>query len=112
MIRLLRGRVAVRPIEPLRTGLIWHPEQRSATERGEQKSRGILAQSSHRGRVLGKGAPALRYGHEMPHGFDVGDEVVFVFGAKGSEESRQSVWTDGEPCVWIAQEEVLAVEAP
>jgi co-chaperonin GroES (HSP10) len=109
MIRPLRGRVAIRALVPPRTGLVWHPEQRADTERGEQKSRGILAQSSHRGRVLGVGAPALRYGHEMPHGFDVGDEVVFVFGAKGAEESRQSVWVDGEPCLWIAQEEVLAV---
>jgi co-chaperonin GroES (HSP10) len=110
VIRPLRGRVAIRPIIPLRTGLIWHPDQRPETETAEQKSLGKLAQSSHRGRVLGFGPPAMQYErHEVPRGFSVGDEVVFVYGAKGTGESRRGVWEDGEPCVWIAQEEVLAV---
>lgn len=109
VIRPLRGRVAIRPIVPMRTGLVWHPDNRPDTERSEDKSLGILAQSSHRGRVLGIGSPALRYGHELPHGFGPGDEVVYVFASGGIEKTRQSTWHDGEPCVWVTQEEILAV---
>jgi co-chaperonin GroES (HSP10) len=109
MIRPLRGRVAIRPIVEWRTGLIWHPQQRPDTERAEDKSLGILAQSSHRGHVLAMGAPALRYGHEVPHGFTVGDEVVFVYATGQVESARNSRLFDDEPCVWVAQEEVIAV---
>lgn len=109
VLRPLRGRIAIRPIIPMRTGLIWHPDQRPDTERDEDKSKGIKARSSHRGRVLGIGAPALQYGHELAHGFEVGDEVVYVFASGGIEKTRASVWDDGEPCVWVTQEEVIAV---
>jgi co-chaperonin GroES (HSP10) len=108
----LRGRVALREIVPLRTGLIWHPDQRPDTERAEDKSLGLLAQSSHRGRVLAMGPPALRHGHEVPHGFAVGDEVLFVYGLGLVEEGRRLVWEDGEECVWVTQEEVIAVCDP
>jgi co-chaperonin GroES (HSP10) len=111
MIRPLRGRVAIRPIVPMRTGLIWHPDQRPDTERAEDKSLGILAQSSHRGRVLAMGAPALRWGQELPHGFAVGDEVIYVFASGGIEKTRAGYFGE-EPCVWVTQEEVLAVVTP
>lgn len=107
-VRPLRGRVAISPIVPQRTGHIWHPDSRPDTERAEDKSLGILAQSSHRGRVLAVGAPALRYGHELPHGFAVGDEVIFVFGSGGIEDTRKGYFGD-VPCTWVTQEEVLAV---
>jgi co-chaperonin GroES (HSP10) len=110
-LRPLRGRVAVKPLVETRTGLIWHPDQRPDTERSEDRQLGKLAQSSHRGRVLGAGPPALRHGHEVPLGFEVGDEVVFVFASRGTEESRRSFYGD-EPCVWVAQEEVIAVVSP
>jgi co-chaperonin GroES (HSP10) len=109
-LRPLRGRVALREIVSLRTGLIWHPDHRPDTERTEDKSYGNLAQSSHRGRVLCFGPPALMYNrHEVPHGFAVGDEVVFVYGAGLVETGRRSTWTDDEPCLWVTQEEILAV---
>lgn len=107
----LRGRVAIRPIVPMRTGLIYHPEQRPDTERAEDKSLGMLAQSSHRGTVLAMGPPARTQKHEVlvEPGFSVGDEVVYVFGRSGTEESRTSKLPDGTTCVWVSQEEVIAV---
>lgn len=112
-MKLLPGRIAIRPIVPMRTGLVWHPDQRPDTERSEDRQLGKLAQSSHRGRVLGMGTPAVkefrRSTVEVSPGFDVGDEVFYVFGQRGTEESRRGTWSDGEPCVWIAQEEVIAV---
>jgi len=112
-LRPLRGRVALRELIDTRTGLIWHPDNRPDTERAEDKSRGRLAQSSHRGRVLGFGPPALMYErHEVPHGFAIGDEVVFVYGSGLVEVGRRSTWTDDGPCVWVTQEEVLAVVQP
>ena len=109
VLRPLRGRVAVREIGVSRSDVLVLPDMVDDWERKRDKSRGIRAQSSHRGRVLAMGEPATKYGHEVPWGFGVGDEVVFVFGAKGTEESRTSKWLDGEPCVWIAQEEIQAV---
>jgi len=107
----LRGRVVLRPIEPKMHGMLHLPDTTYDTRRGDDKSRGMLARSSHRGIVLAKGPPALKYGHEVPHLFEVGDEVVFVFGSQGVEEGRRKTWTDGEPCVWVTQEEVQAVIA-
>jgi hypothetical protein len=48
-------------------------------------------------------------GHLVPHGFKVGDEVVFVYASGGVEETRRGLWTDGTPCVWVTQEEIQAV---
>jgi hypothetical protein len=105
----LRGRIAVRPLVPRQTGLIIHPDTSSDYERSDQKSLGIKAQSSHRGIVLAKGAPMLtKRDAEVPHGFDVGDEVSYVFALRGTEESRAGEW-NGEPCVWLGQEEIQAV---
>jgi co-chaperonin GroES (HSP10) len=112
MLRPLRGRVAIRPIVETRSGLIWYPDQRPDDETAEQKSRGSLAQSSHRGHVLAFGPPALRYGREVEHGFVVGDEVVFVYASGLIEKGRASVWSDDGPCVWVTQEEVIAVVHP
>ena len=90
---------------------MWHPDQAPDNERSGQRSSGVRSQSSHRGTVLGMGEPArtAKGDAPIPHGFSVGDEVVFVFALQGTEESRRGTWSDGEPCVWIAQEEVIAV---
>lgn len=110
-MQLLRGRVAIRPLEPRYHGVLVLPDTAYDTERATQKSRGLRAQSSHRGRVLALGPPArtAKGDAPVPHGFVVGDEVVFVYALSGTEQSRTSTWTDGEPVVWIAQEEVIAV---
>jgi len=108
----LRGRVAIRQTPDTRSDLIVLIDQQPDNDAQYQKSRGMLAQSSHRGRVLAIGLPAFRYGHEVAHGFGVGDEVVFVFGSGGVEAMRQGLWTDGLPCVWVTQEEVIAVVEP
>lgn len=105
----LRGRVVLRELTPKMHGMLHLPDTTCDTIRGDQKGRGMLARSSHRGIVLAKGPPALKYGHEVPHLFEVGDEVVYVYGAARVEEGRRSIWTDGEPCVWVTQEEVQAV---
>ncbi len=104
----LRGRVALKDLTPTRTGLIWHPDQSSDLARAEDKSYGNLAGSSHRGLVLGFGPPALRHGHEVPRGFVVGDEVVFVYASGMIEKGRRSFFNE-EPCIWVTQEEVIAV---
>jgi hypothetical protein len=108
VLKPLRGRVAVRELVPNRTGMIWHSDHRPDNARKEDQSMGRIAQSSHRGVVLGYGAPAMRYGHEVERGFGVGSEVVFVFASGGTEESRRSYFGD-IPCVWVTQEEVIAV---
>lgn len=102
----LRGRVAVRPISDVRNSVLHIPDTYDQAK--IDRSQGILAQSSHRGVVLCAGAPALQYGHEVPHGFLAGDEVVYVFGANGTEASRRGFFGE-ERCVWLAQEEVIAV---
>ncbi len=108
--RPLRGRVAVRPLVPRRTGSIWHPDTSPDYERSDQKALGIKAQSSHRGFVLAVGAPMQtpKLRAEVPLDFTPGDEVVYVFGQRGTEESRAGEW-NGEPCLWLAQEEIIAV---
>jgi co-chaperonin GroES (HSP10) len=107
-LRPLRGRVAIRPVVETRIGRIHLPDYQPEWDRRDQRSAGIHARSSHRGHVLAMGAPAERYGHPVAHGFCVGDEVVFVFASGGTEESRRSYYGE-EPCVWVTQEEVLAV---
>lgn len=112
--RLLRGRVAVRPLVERYHGRLVLPDTAADTLRKEQGSSGMLARSSHRGRVLAMGEPArtARGDAPVPAGFEVGDEVVYVFARNGTEDSRTSTWRDGEPVVWLAQEEVIAVVEP
>jgi co-chaperonin GroES (HSP10) len=108
-LNLLPGRVAIKPLEPRRIGLIHVPDTHYDTIRTEDKSLGTLAQSSHRGRVLAAGPPArMPWGTPLPLDFEVGDEVVFVFALAGTEVSRRSFYGD-EPCVYVAQEEVIGV---
>jgi co-chaperonin GroES (HSP10) len=105
--RPLRGRIVVRPIVESRTGSIWHPDHAPDNERNAQRSRGLNARSSHRGVVLAAGPPAQRHGHDVEHGLKPGDTIVFVY-AHNERFSGGCEW-DGEPCIYVAQEEVLAV---
>ena len=114
-LRLLRGRVAVRPLDDVRSDIIVIPD--TYDQAAHDHAKGVKAKSSHRGIVLGfgdlarvhEGCESNPLGVPVPRGFAVGDEVVFVYGAKGTEKSRRGQWTDGSACVWVAQEEVQAV---
>lgn len=107
-ISLLRGRIAVRPIVDAKIGSIFMPDIMADWTRSAQHRAGLKSQACHRAKVLGKGPPAFQYGRELPHGFDVGDTVVFVY-AHNEKWSDGHVWEDGEPCMYISQEEVQAV---
>jgi hypothetical protein len=111
-LHLLRGRVAIRPILETRIGSILMPETHNDWTRDGQHKRGILAKSSHFAKVLGKGPPAIGvHGHEVPHGFEVGDTVNFAL-HMSEKWSDGQVWEDGEPCMFIAQEHVNGVLEP
>lgn len=108
-VTLLRGRVAVQELVERRYGSLYLPDTSHDTIRSEDRQMGKLAMSSHRGIVLAAGPPALMpWGSELPLGFKAGDEVVYVYAAGGTEESRRSQY-EGEPCIMVAQEEVLGV---
>lgn len=112
MIRPLRGRAAVRLIPDRPTGLIQYPGTHDDWERKDQQMQGIRAQSSHRAHVLGLGEPARnKWGDPVPWECAVGDEVLFVYDhhEKFSEDQK---WEDGESCLYVSQEEVLAVLEP
>lgn len=104
-LRLLPGRVAVRELLPLKVGRIYLPDNFHETKENEE------ARTSHRARVLAVGPPArTAKGVELAPEFSIGDVVIFVFGLQGCEKYRRGVWLgDGEPCTWIAQEEVIAI---
>lgn len=106
--RPLRGRVAVREIKPKQVGRIHLPDT-AYDNPSAKRPKGTGAE--HRGIVLGMGEPALTpKGAPVPHDFEVGDLVLFVFAAQGCEDMRKGLWPgDGEPCVWLAQEEIIAV---
>jgi hypothetical protein len=77
-------------------------------DRKAEHAQGIKAKSSHEGVVLAMGAPArTAKDAEIDPGFAVGDRVRFVW--KHNEEAFTQTWTDGEPCCWIAQSEVIGV---
>lgn len=104
----LRGRVVIREHEPKQIGSIIVPDQAHQNERDYQHSQGLNAMSSHRATVLAIGAPMLTStGVEVPHGFGVGDEVVFVW--HHNEQMNRQTWHDGKPCNWVTQSEVIAV---
>lgn len=99
MISLLRGRVVIRETEA-RPSIIWRPAP------GQRQI------STHRGTVLAIGAPAIdKHGNEIPHGFEVGDEVQFHW--EMSEEAHTRVWPgDGKPACWVRQFAVDGVWCP
>ena len=103
----LRGRVVIREIKAEARSFLWTPAPDKYHER------------THRGRVLAKGAPALRTFHywngsewvfkqvEVPHGFEVGDVVIYHF--THLQENATRSWDDGEPATWVPQENVDGV---
>jgi co-chaperonin GroES (HSP10) len=93
-VRLLRGRVLVRPLSERTSGVVWLPPPPKA----DGKSVGY-------GVVVAIGAPALnKRGREVMPGFVVGDRVLHV----GQHRSRD-VEMGGETFRSIAQAEVQAV---
>jgi hypothetical protein len=111
-LALLPGRVAIQELVERRYGSLYLPDASHDTIRSDDRQMGKLAQSSHRGIVLAAGPPAkMPWGSELPLHFQPGDEVVYVYAAGGTEESRRSFYGD-TPCVMIAQEEVLGVIEP
>ena len=110
--RPLPGRIVIRPLVPTRHGLLVIPDMQRDWDRKAEESKGKLARASHRGRVLCKGEPARTKhgGAEVPHGFEVGDEVVYTW--VHSEKNNTQTWVDGDECVWIPQEAVQAVVDP
>lgn len=106
MIRVLKGRVVVR--EDLRADYdtfkhIVVPDVTTANDRDAV----ARARTWHRGTVLAMGSPATRHGHDVPHGFKVGDRVLFHW--IHNEKSWTFPWTDGDTAAVIPQECVDAV---
>lgn len=108
----LQGRICVREFKPDVSdgGIIIPLDYYRAHERET---------TSHRGTVLAMGRPACTpSGVPVVPEFQVGDTVHFVFsagngveGGGATEKSRSSFWIeDGLPCVWLVQEEIIAVE--
>ena len=107
-VKPLRGRVVIRPDVPTHIGHIVLPDMANDWRREAQHSLGKKAMSSHRGRVLAMGPPAINpAGQEVPHGFKVGDAVVYVWAHNEQEFTKP--WTDGHDCCWVSQEEVIGV---
>lgn len=106
-IRLLRGQVVIREDLRADTGEYTHliiPDRFSPHNPDHaQESR-----TWHRGTVLAMGAPMLtKRGVEVPHGFAVGDEVIFHWAHHEKSWTRE--WVDGLPACWIPQAYVDAV---
>ncbi len=101
MIRLLRGRVAVREFDVKDSPILWTPTN---------NPRKVF---THKGRVLGMGPPALMgfwrdarfVEYEVPWGFEVGDVVQFHF-AKQHQEAWTFTWEDGKPFTMLPQDAV------
>jgi co-chaperonin GroES (HSP10) len=97
-MRLLRGRVCIRPDVIARSPLgIWLPQADDGKKRGVKEAR--------TGVVIAAGPPALsrKRRREVAQGFQPGDRVVYVYG-------QIDAALPGEPhTAWCSQEEVLAV---
>lgn len=105
-MRLLRGRVVIR--EDLKADQKRFPSLIVPDVTSYDRDSVAASRTYHRGRVLGMGPPALtKQGHEVPHGFTVGDEVLFHW--VHNERGFTRPWEDGEPAAWIPQEAVDAV---
>ncbi len=95
MIRPMRGQVVIEEIPQAPSATLWTPTP------------GARQVKTHTGRVLALGPPARTpTGAEVPHGFEVGDVVLyrFTFLEKLAENSWQ-----GRKAHWIPQQDVTAV---
>ncbi len=85
----MRGQVVVREVIAA-SSILWTPDPNEREVK------------THRGVVLGMGAPALtKHGHEAPHGFKVGDHVQFHF--VHLRENSRNEWVDGKDAFWLPQ---------
>jgi co-chaperonin GroES (HSP10) len=95
-IRLLPGQVVVREEASPASEKLWtpSPNPRKVT--------------THTGRILALGPPALHHGHPVPHEYQVGDLVQFHF--NHLEELLTNDWPlDGKPAIWLPQKDIDAV---
>ena len=99
-LHCLRGRVVIRPDRPgWKSDTLIDPYTAEYREYEER---------THRGTVLAMGPPVLTgEGHEIPHGFRVGDVVQYNY--ESTEKGSRITWPDGEVCVVRAQREIDAV---
>jgi co-chaperonin GroES (HSP10) len=105
-VRLLRGQVVVREDTSVheRRGTIIVPNVSNIDNRNAVGR----TRKWHIGEVLGLGPPALAHGHEVAHGFKVGDRVLFNW--THNEKGFTHEWPeDGKPACWIPQVNVSAV---
>ncbi len=102
-LQCLRGRVVIRPEKPGAHSLVIDPYVHLGD--GEYRE---YSERTHRGTVVALGPPVLTsQGHEIAHGFKVGDVVQFHYEA--TEAGSRLRWPDGETCVVRAQREIDAV---
>lgn len=96
-LRLLRGRVCIRPESVARTPAgIWLAQTDDGRKRGAKEAR--------RGTVVAMGPPALsKRKREVAPGFAVGDRVLYVYGQIDTPIPGESL------AAWCSQEEVIAV---
>lgn len=95
MIRPMRGQVVIQEIPPQPSAHLWTPTP---------KPREV---TTHTGRVLALGPPALTPGGvEVEHGYSVGDLVLYRF--TFLEKVSANTW-EGTPAHWIPQVDVVAV---
>jgi co-chaperonin GroES (HSP10) len=108
-IRLLRGQVVVREDLDADTSHFTHIVVPGVNddERHDPDAR-QRARKWHRGVVLAKGAPMLTpKGVEVPHGFEVGDVVIFHWIHREKSWTRE--WVDGKLAAWLPQAAIDAV---
>jgi co-chaperonin GroES (HSP10) len=108
-IKLLRGRVIIKPItHDYGQSIIKIPDTLKDDPRTDERARSG-GKSYGRGIVQAIGLPARtrKRGVEVLPEFKVGDEVLFV----GQHKSRDVEW-EGVMCKAVAQEEVTAVVDP
>ena len=106
-IRLLRGQVVIREDRKADTR---HYTQLIVPDVSTAHDKDAIARARkwHRGKVLAVGSPVLtRKGHEVPHGFGVGDDVLFHW--EHYEAGFTRPWVDGELACWVPQMCVDAV---
>jgi hypothetical protein len=103
-VRLLRGQVVIRELDPS-SDVLWLPTE-------DPKSRTV---KTHRGVVLGMGEPSRlfdgAYAPKVPWGFEVGDVVQYHF--THNLEAHTRPWPpDGRDATWISQSMVDGVIEP
>ena len=92
--RPMRGQVVVREVYEHHS--IWTPTPSNPRD-----------VTSHRGIVLALGPPSIVGGVEIPHGFKVGDTVLYHW--EHNEKGSTAAWGDVPDAKWLMQREIDAV---